>query len=48
MPLVQPRDEIAQRAAAQYDRTARQGDQNALLWQAMLRWAWDIDPGFAS
>ena len=48
MPLVQPRDEIAQRAAAQYDRTARQGDQNTLLWQAMLRWAWDIDPGFAS
>ncbi|MBA2960617.1 class II aldolase/adducin family protein [Ramlibacter sp. MAH-25] len=45
--LVQPLDAIAQRAAAQYDRTARQGDQNALLWDAMLRWAWDLDPGFA-
>jgi ribulose-5-phosphate 4-epimerase/fuculose-1-phosphate aldolase len=47
VPLVQPRDEIAQRASAQYDRTARQGDQNTLLWDAMLRWAWDIDPSFA-
>jgi ribulose-5-phosphate 4-epimerase/fuculose-1-phosphate aldolase len=46
--LVTPRDEIAQRASAQYDRTARQGDQNGLLWDAMLRWAWDLDPGFAS
>jgi ribulose-5-phosphate 4-epimerase/fuculose-1-phosphate aldolase len=47
VPLVQPRDEIAQRASAQYDRTARQGDQNTLLWDAMLRWAWEIDPSFA-
>jgi ribulose-5-phosphate 4-epimerase/fuculose-1-phosphate aldolase len=46
--LVQPREEIAQRAAAQYERTARQGEQNTLLWQAMLRWAWDLDPGFAT
>jgi ribulose-5-phosphate 4-epimerase/fuculose-1-phosphate aldolase len=45
--LVQPRDEIAQRASAQYDRTARKGDQNTLLWDAMLRWAWEIDAGFA-
>jgi ribulose-5-phosphate 4-epimerase/fuculose-1-phosphate aldolase len=44
--LVQPRDEIAQRASAQYDRTARKGDQNSLLWDAMLRWAWDLDAGF--
>jgi ribulose-5-phosphate 4-epimerase/fuculose-1-phosphate aldolase len=48
VPLVLPADEIAQRAAAQYDRTARQGDQNTLLWDAMLRWAWDLDPAFAS
>lgn len=48
VPLLQPRREIAERAAAQYDRTARQGDQNRLLWDAMLRWAWDLDPGFAS
>jgi ribulose-5-phosphate 4-epimerase/fuculose-1-phosphate aldolase len=46
-PLVQPRDEIAQRASAQYDRTARKGDQNTLLWDAMLRWAWEMDPAFA-
>jgi ribulose-5-phosphate 4-epimerase/fuculose-1-phosphate aldolase len=46
--LVLPRDEIAQRASAQYDATARKGDQNTLLWQAMLRWAWDLDPRFAS
>jgi ribulose-5-phosphate 4-epimerase/fuculose-1-phosphate aldolase len=45
--LVQPRGEIAERAAAQYDRTARRGDQNRLLWDAMLRWAWDLDPAFA-
>ena len=46
--LVQPRREIAEHAAAQYDRTARKGDQNTLLWEAMLRWAWDLDPGFAA
>ena len=46
--LVQPCDEIAQRASAQYDRTARKGDQNTLLWDAMLRWAWDLDAGFAA
>jgi ribulose-5-phosphate 4-epimerase/fuculose-1-phosphate aldolase len=44
--LIQPRREIAEHAAAQYDRTARKGDQNTLLWDAMLRWAWDLDPSF--
>jgi ribulose-5-phosphate 4-epimerase/fuculose-1-phosphate aldolase len=48
VPLVQPTDEIARRAAAQYERTARQGEQNALLWEAMLRWAWDLGPGFVA
>jgi ribulose-5-phosphate 4-epimerase/fuculose-1-phosphate aldolase len=48
VPLVRPRREIAEHAAAQYDRTARKGDQNTLLWEAMLRWAWDMDPGFVS
>jgi ribulose-5-phosphate 4-epimerase/fuculose-1-phosphate aldolase len=47
VPLVQPSADIAQRVSAQYERTARQGSQNTLLWQAMLRWAWDLDPGFA-
>lgn len=44
--LLQPAGAIAERAAMQYERTARQGNQNTLLWEAMLRWAWDIDPGF--
>lgn len=45
--LICPAPEIAARAGAQYDATARQGDQNTLLWDAMLRWAWDLDPAFA-
>lgn len=48
VPLVQPANTIAQRAAQQYERTARQGGQNRLLWDAMLRWAWDLDPSFCS
>jgi ribulose-5-phosphate 4-epimerase/fuculose-1-phosphate aldolase len=46
--LIQPRPDIAARASEQYERTARKGDQNTLLWDAMLRWAWDLDPAFAS
>jgi ribulose-5-phosphate 4-epimerase/fuculose-1-phosphate aldolase len=46
-PLVMPAAEIAQRASGQYDRTARKGDQNTLLWEAMLRWAWELDPSFS-
>jgi ribulose-5-phosphate 4-epimerase/fuculose-1-phosphate aldolase len=45
--LRMPAAAIAERASAQYERTARQGDQNTLLWQAMLRWAWEIDPSFS-
>jgi ribulose-5-phosphate 4-epimerase/fuculose-1-phosphate aldolase len=47
-PLLMPSPEIAARASAQYDATARKGDQNTLLWNAMLRWAWDLDPAFCS
>lgn len=46
--LVQPAPAIAARASEQYERTARKGGQNVLLWEAMLRWAWDLDPRFAS
>ena len=46
--LLQPDAAAAARAGEQYERTARQGDQNTLLWAAMLRWAWDLDPGFAA
>ena len=48
VPLVQPPAAVAQRVSAQYERTARQGTQNTLLWDAMLRQAWDLDPRFAS
>jgi ribulose-5-phosphate 4-epimerase/fuculose-1-phosphate aldolase len=48
VPLVLPAPEIAERAAAQYEATARKGNQNVLLWDAMLRWAWDLDPSFAA
>jgi hypothetical protein len=44
--LIQPRRDIAEPAASQYDRTARKGDQNALLWDSMLRWAWDLNKDF--
>ncbi|MBS0340143.1 MAG: class II aldolase/adducin family protein [Proteobacteria bacterium] len=47
-PMLRPSDAIAARAGEQYEDTARQGDQNTLLWQAMLRWAWDLGPDFAS
>ena len=46
VPLVRPAPEIAARAAAQYDKTARHGDQNALLFGAMMRWVWEMDAGF--
>jgi ribulose-5-phosphate 4-epimerase/fuculose-1-phosphate aldolase len=42
---VPPRD-IARRAAAQFDATARHGEQNALLFAAMLRWMDARQPGF--
>ena len=48
VPLLRPSDAIAARAAEQYEHIARQGTQNDLLWDAMLRWAWDLDPGFAA
>lgn len=41
-------DAIVERAAEQYKRSARRGGQNTLLWNAMLRWAWNLDPGFAA
>ena len=41
-----PPPEVARKAAAQFDATARQGDQNALLFAAMLRWMDEAEPGF--
>ncbi|HEY8356112.1 MAG TPA: class II aldolase/adducin family protein [Ramlibacter sp.] len=46
--LVLPDPQVAARASEQYERTARKGGQNVLLWEAMLRWAWDLDPRFCS
>ena len=47
LELADPRGGLPPLAAAA-GLAAEEGEQNALLWQAMLRWAWDIDPGFAS
>lgn len=44
--LIRPSDDIAMHAADQFDRSARQGDQNRMLFDAMLRWAWDLSPDF--
>lgn len=46
--LVHPAADVAARVSEQYERTARRGGQSTLLWEAMLRWAWDLDDGFAS
>ncbi len=45
-PLRTPPVEVARRAAAQFDATARHGEQNALLFAAMLRWMDEAEPGF--
>lgn len=39
-------NDICQRVARQYDETARQGDQNRLLFDAMVRWMTELDPSF--
>ena len=46
--LRQPSRAIATHAAEQFDRSARQGDQNRLLFDAMVRFMWDSDPGFCA
>jgi ribulose-5-phosphate 4-epimerase/fuculose-1-phosphate aldolase len=45
-PLRMPPIEVARRAAAQFDATARHGTQNRLLFDAMLRWMDEVQPGF--
>lgn len=44
--LRQPGPVIAAHAADQFDRSARQGDQNRWLFDAMVRFMWDSDPTF--
>lgn len=44
--LIFPDRSIGLKAAAQHDRLARTGTQNQLLWDAMVRWMDDIDPGY--
>jgi ribulose-5-phosphate 4-epimerase/fuculose-1-phosphate aldolase len=44
--LIRPSEDIAMHAADQFDRSARQGDQNKMLFDAMLRWAWELNPDF--
>jgi ribulose-5-phosphate 4-epimerase/fuculose-1-phosphate aldolase len=47
-PIRTPPGAVARKAAAQFDATARQGTQNALLFAAMLRWMDEVEPGFRS
>ncbi|WP_038218314.1 class II aldolase/adducin family protein [Xenophilus azovorans] len=44
--LVRPGNDIALHAARQFDLSARQGTQNRMLFDAMLRWMWELDAGF--
>lgn len=44
--LIQPSDGIASHAAEQFDRSARKGDQNQMLFDAMLRWMWEANSDF--
>lgn len=44
--LTLPAPEIARRAADQFTATARKGSQNDMLFQAMMRWMDDKDPGY--
>lgn len=41
-----PSEGVQERAAAQFDATARKGGQNALLFDALVRWMDDVDPGY--
>jgi ribulose-5-phosphate 4-epimerase/fuculose-1-phosphate aldolase len=45
--LILPPDAIARKAAAQFDATARHGEQNRLLFSAMRRWMDSIDPSYS-
>jgi len=45
-PIRMPAPGVAERAAAQFDATARHGPQNALLFAAMRRWMEEESPGF--
>jgi ribulose-5-phosphate 4-epimerase/fuculose-1-phosphate aldolase len=46
--LVTPDARVARVAAEQFDRTARRGDQNTLMFDAMLRWMCELDSSFAT
>lgn len=43
-----PSASVTLKAASQHDGLARAGTQNALLWQAMMRWMDRIDPSYRS
>lgn len=45
--LILPPERIARKAAAQFDATARHGEQNRLLFSAMRRWMDSIDPSYS-
>jgi ribulose-5-phosphate 4-epimerase/fuculose-1-phosphate aldolase len=47
VPLTYPSEDVALRAATQFDKTARLGSQNQLLFSAMSRWMDATDPSYA-
>jgi ribulose-5-phosphate 4-epimerase/fuculose-1-phosphate aldolase len=44
--VILPREELAIRATGQFDNTARQGTENRMMFDAMVRWMVDKDPSF--
>ena len=44
--VIIPSEQVAIRATGQFDRTARNGVENRMLFDAMTRWMLDKDPGF--
>lgn len=45
-PINRAASEVAVRCAEQYEQTARNGDQNGLLWEAMRRWMTETDASY--
>ena len=44
--LIFPDRALGLKASAQHERLARSGTQNHVLWEAMMRWMDQLDPGY--
>ncbi|MSQ71454.1 MAG: class II aldolase/adducin family protein [Betaproteobacteria bacterium] len=44
--VILPREELAVKATGQFNRNARHGVENRMMFDAMTRWMLDKDPGF--